>query len=204
MQFRYTIHPKKRGNWRPLVEVEWAFSDEDVQHRPIMSALYLQSGNFISSNMNVSFSHHSIVVQIMKDNKYDKSSENWALYSTDKRGDPSVHKHCGCNQYSTFCDHGSLIPIIPREQFLEKGCHGSFNFYAPWKQGSKPDYSEIVPALIEIRDYLRMMQTEGIDSGETGAITEQMIAKGNDWVIFKKNNNYNDNGEYRALDLDLD
>lgn len=181
MRFSYEISPKKRGNWRPLVRFSYQLSADEIRHRPYFSRLTLVSGNM---NFNYTKSYYKpcrdeIVIEI-ESNKSGKG-EPWALYRNEHRKNSDVHRNV-YDAYS-FCKDISGMTICD-SAFIENEISNSFAFYGPWKPGKEPDYSEIVPVLLEIRDTIRIMQTNGLDSGQNEIIAGEMVSVGNgdDWI----------------------
>lgn len=206
MRFSYEISPKKRGNWRPRIEFTYELSADEVAHRPYFSRLTLVSGSLDYNYRKGSYKavRDEIVIEIgSKDN--DKG-EPWGLYFDEHRKKRDLTR----SFYDNYSVIGSISGLmICDSMFIENSIRKTYSFYGPWKPGKEPDYSEIVPVLLEIRDTIRIMQTNGLDSGQNDAIIGEMVSvgTGDDWIgsgttANVVRNRYVTHDEARQIELD--
>ncbi len=181
MNFSYKITPKNRGNWRPEISFSFSLSAGDIAHRPYFSDLVLVSGSLAVPYKPgaISFPRDTIVIALA-DSKEDDKGETWAMYRDDRRGDTETFK-----LYDRIIagDRGSFLKIVDHG-YANNPLSFDFSFFGPWKPGKKPDYSEIVPILFEIRDSISIMQTNGLEDGPNEEISGSMfsVRNGDEWI----------------------
>lgn len=157
MRFFYTISKKPRGNYRPKIEFGFELKAEDVAHNPYIPPIFLTYDYFNKNRGDLIESQHKNAVVIDLTN-LKSDGENWCLWQEPKRGD----KRSYCSTFSGFPHM-----ILNHGGFEDHRNEVQFNFYAPWKPGADPDYTEIIPVLFSIRDIITVSLKDGLDSGES-------------------------------------
>jgi len=157
MRFFYTIHGKPRGNYRPKIDFGWELKPEDISHNPYIPPIVLTYDYFNKNRGDLIESHYKNAV-VIDLTQLKSEGENWCLWREPKRGDK--HSHC-----STFSGFPHLL--LSTGGFENCANIWNFEFYAPWKPGASPDYTEIIPILFSIRDVITVSLKDGLDSGES-------------------------------------
>jgi len=157
MRFFYTIHKKPRGNYRPLIEFGFELNPEDTAHNPYIPPIFLTYDYFNKNRGDLIESHNpnAVVIDLTQ---LKSDGENWCLWRENKRGD----KHSHCDEFRDF-PHKKLT----FGGYQSHPLSNDYSFYAPWKSGASPDYSEIIPVLFSIREILEVSLKDGLDSGES-------------------------------------
>lgn len=179
MRFFYNIGKKHRGNYRPKIQFGFELYQEDIAHNPRLPHIILTYG----------YSAIEKKLQKVEKEAFDKflkfdleflnkpNTEPWALFVEPRRGSE---------------DHAMDLSIwgMPNLSIFREGYQSNprtrlLEFYAPWKPGASPDYSEIIPVLFSIRDTVATALQEGLDSGESeersGDMSVTLREKKLDW-----------------------
>ncbi len=169
MNFYYRIGKKPRGNWRPKIEFGYSWKKEEVAHNPKTEHLVLSS-----EKCRRFFETTPVGINVaVLPSKFKGDFEPWELYDNPKKG------HAGCRS-SVHAGQGSNLYVLD-SVYKKDYADMKYVFYAPWKPGAKPDYSEIVPVMLEIKDWIELMLTDGLESGESDEINGNMVLSEGEW-----------------------
>jgi len=184
-KFKYDITEKPQGHWRPEITFSFSWEDEDVKHNPLIKNVYLIAPqplvdkvipkNFIEAARNEiakQSASQSVIVAMLINNP---GGERWSLYRDPDLGSARVHQGYIKNNWMANIK-------IAEAGFINEKENKEFKFYAPWKDGATPDYSDVVPILMDLRNVVMGMLESGKSSGKSDGIGDELVYIDGQWV----------------------
>ena len=184
--FYAKIHKKPRGNWRPKCEISVTIYSKKLWWRPFVKQIYLIG----SGRGGWSYDKIAKTMGIQVGQYIDKQVPfgTWrgyngilipsAIWSNPKRSSNTYYDHTydylRISESEEITIYYSYIKIVSAGYYSpeddEDDWSNSVSFYLDWRQGSKPDYSDVASAIAKIPELLEEFIMDGLDSGESEEI----------------------------------
>jgi len=210
LKFWYEVGEKPIGNWRPKISFGYSWDKKDCEHNPEFKPIYLVAiGLHPSSNKEKAM--ESFISEFRLSDPYmvflnlNSTGEDWCLYASQIRGDKAtLRRYHDGEEVARGEDIFSSMLVLDPEKInpLDKYSK-EFEFYAPWKPGNTPDYSEIVEPIKIIGANIAKSLQNGLDSGSSYVIKDELVYKNNEFVSKEEAKKQEDfQGRVRKIVLD--